>query len=135
MLVFVKFTLVIKGFRIIFFIFFFFIIISRNVSSDMSSGLLQVFVKLGEPTRNFELRPFIESTGVTWSDSVNHNRVQVLRIPVFLLACGRDWICNLQLIVSLEAKETNAHNCYTMCPAGNNKDEDNSPKTLNDKNH
>ena len=28
--------------------------------------------------------PFIESTGVAISDSVNHNQVQVLRIPVFV---------------------------------------------------
>ena len=41
--------------------------------------------------------------GVTYSDSVNHNRVQVLRIPVLLLTCSQDWNCNLQIIVSLEA--------------------------------
>ena len=64
----------------------------------MSSGLRQAFVKLGEPTRNF-----IESTGGTCSDSVSHNRVQVLSIPVLLLACCQDWTCNLQMIVSLEA--------------------------------
>ena len=40
------------------------------------------------------------------------------------------------MIVSLEAWGTNAYNRYTMYPAGNNnKDEDNSRKTLNDKNH
>ena len=67
----------------------------------MSPGLLQVFVELGNYT---ELRTtsFIESTGVACSDSVNHNRVQVLRIPVLLLACSQDWTCNLQMIVSLE---------------------------------
>ena len=27
---------------------------------------------------------FIESTGVAWSDSVSHNRVQVLSIPILL---------------------------------------------------
>ena len=50
------------------------------------------------------------------------------------------------MIVSLEALGTNAYNCYAMCPAeegrrtyrpkhyrNNNKDEDNSSKTLNDK--
>ena len=57
---------------------------------------------------------FIESTGVACSDSVSHNRVQVLSIPVLLLGCSKDWTCNL---------------------CGNNyKDEDNSPQTLNDKN-
>ena len=38
---------------------------------------------------------FIESTGVTCSDSVRHNRVQVLSIPVLLLTCSQDWTCNL----------------------------------------
>ena len=47
---------------------------------------------------------FIESTGVTYSDSVSHNRVQVLGgIPVLLLACSQDWTCNLQMIVSVES--------------------------------
>ena len=45
----------------------------------------------------------IGSTGVANSDSINHNRVQVLSIPVVLLACSQDWTCNLQMIVSLEA--------------------------------
>ena len=45
----------------------------------------------------------IESTGVTCSDSVNHNRVQVLCITVLLLASSQDWTSNLQMIVSLEA--------------------------------
>ena len=53
---------------------------------------------------------FIEFTGVACSDSVSHNRVQVLSIPVLLLTCSQDWTCNLQMIVS------NAYNCYTMCP-------------------
>ena len=46
---------------------------------------------------------FIESTGVVCSDSVSHNRVQVLSIPVLLLAYSQDWTCNLPMIVSLEA--------------------------------
>ena len=46
---------------------------------------------------------FIESTGVACSDSVSHNRVQVLSIPVLLLACSQEWTSNLQMIVSLEA--------------------------------
>ena len=46
---------------------------------------------------------FIESMGVACSDSVSHNRVQVLSIPVLLLASSQDWTCNLQMIVSLEA--------------------------------
>ena len=46
---------------------------------------------------------FIESTRVACSDSVSHNRVQALSIPVLLLASSQDWTCNLQMIVSLEA--------------------------------
>ena len=41
--------------------------------------------------------------GVACSDSVSQNQVQVLSIPVLLLACGQDWTCILQMIVSLEA--------------------------------
>ena len=33
---------------------------------------------------------FIESMGAACSDSVNHNRVQVLSISVLLLACSQD---------------------------------------------
>ena len=62
----------------------------------MSSGLLQVFVE--HVSSNF-----IESTGVTCSDSVSHNRVQVLSIPVLLLTGSQDWTCNFQMIVSSEA--------------------------------
>ena len=41
--------------------------------------------------------------GVACSNSVNHNWVQVLSIPVLLLAFSQDWTSNLQMIVSLEA--------------------------------
>ena len=58
---------------------------------------------------------FIETTGVTCSDSVSHNRVQVLSILVLLLACSEDWTWNLQMIVSLEAQGTKAYNRYAMC--------------------
>ena len=83
----------------------------------MSSGLLHVLVELGTFT---ELRTtsFIETTGVACSDSVSHNRVQVLSIPVLLLACSEDWTWNIQMIVSLEAQGINAYNRYAMCPAG-----------------
>ena len=60
---------------------------------------------------------FIESTRVTCSDSVNHDRVQVLSIPVLLLACSQNLTCNRPMIVSLEAKGTNAYNRYAMSPA------------------
>ena len=73
----------------------------HNVSADMSSGLLQVFVELGDLhwTSNYVLY-WIQ--GVTCSDFVSYNRVQMISIPVLLLACSPDWTCNLQMIVSLE---------------------------------
>ena len=46
---------------------------------------------------------FTESMVVTCSDSVSHNVLQVLSIPVLLLFCCQDWTCNIQMIVSLEA--------------------------------
>ena len=60
----------------------------------------------------------IESTGVTCSDSVSHNRVQMLSIPLLLPTCSKDWTSNHQMIISLEALVTNAYNRYAMCPAG-----------------
>ena len=79
----------------------------------MSSGLLQVFVELRNllGTSNYVLY------WIACSDSVSHNRVLVLSIPVLLLACSRDWTCNLQMIVSWVALGTKAYNCYVMCPA------------------
>ena len=90
---------IIKGFRTIVFIF---IVISKNVSADMSSGHLQVFVELRNlyGTSNYVLY-WIHR--VTCSDSVSHNRLQVLSIPVLLLACSQDWTWNHPMIVSLEA--------------------------------
>ena len=68
----------------------------------MSSGLLQVFVELGNLHWNSNyVHNWIH--GVACADSVSHNRVQVLSIPVLLLACSEDWTCNLQMIVSFEA--------------------------------
>ena len=61
----------------------------------MSSGLLQVFIELGNlhETSNY----------VPCSGSVSHNQVKVLSIPVLFLACSEDWTCNLRMIVSSEA--------------------------------
>ena len=73
------------------------------VSADMSSGTL-----------NYVLYSIHE--GGASSDSVSHNRVQVLSIPVLLLACSQHWTCKLQMIVSFEAKGTNTYNRYAMCP-------------------
>ena len=90
---------IIKVFRTIVFIF---IVISTTFRPICPPGFFRCLSNLG----NFkELRTtsFIETTGVACSDSVCHDRAQVLSIPVLLLACGN-----------------------------NNKDEDNSPKNLND---
>ena len=51
-----------------------------------------MFVELGKLHGTSSI---IESTWVTCSASVSHNRVQVLSIPVLLLAGSQDWTCNL----------------------------------------
>ena len=66
---------------------FIFIIISTRFRLISPPTFLRYLSNSG----NFsELRTtsFIESTGVTCSDSVSHNRVQGLSIPVLLLACS-----------------------------------------------
>ena len=87
---------------------------------------------------------FIESTGVACSDSVSHNRVQVLSIPV-LLTSSQDWTFTLYVwlvigVGSLELLRIQSSGCCRFNPdsrpkrcGNNNKDEGNSPKTLNDK--
>ena len=61
------------------------LLLYSNVLADMSSGLLQEFVELGglHGTSNHVLHLIHR---FACSDSVNHNRVQVLRISVLLLA-------------------------------------------------
>ena len=80
---------IIMGFRTIVFIFI-------VISTTFRPICPQAFTELRTTS-------FIESTGVACSDSISHNWVQVLSIPVLLLACSQDWTCNLQMIVSLEA--------------------------------
>ena len=90
---------IIKGFRTIVWIVF-------NISTTFSSIYRPAFFMCLSNSRTFrELRTtsFIDSTGVPSSNSVSHNRVQVLSIPVLLLTYSQDWTCNLQMIVSLEA--------------------------------
>ena len=82
----------------------------------MSSGLLQVFVELGNlhGTSNYVLY---------W----NHGgRLFWFRLPLpdtsvkyscISLACSEDWTYNLQMIVFLEAQGTNTYKRYAMCPA------------------
>ena len=49
-----------------------------------------------EPTQNFKWHPLFNPWGAAYSDSINHNWVQVLSIPVLILACSQDWTCNFQ---------------------------------------
>ena len=63
-----------------------------------------------EPTRNFKLRPLLNPRG----SPVLIHLVQVLSIPVLLLACSQDWTCKLQMIVSIEAKGTTSIT-VTLC--------------------
>ena len=104
---------IIKGFQTIVFIF---IVISTTFRPICPPAFFRCLLNSGTFT---ELRTtsFIE-TRVACSDSVSHNRVQALSIPVLLLACSEDWTCNLQMIVSLKAYGTNTYNRYAMCPAG-----------------
>ena len=89
----------IEGFRIIVFIFIVISTTFRSICPPAFFGCLSNLRTLTE----LQTTSFIESTGVACSDSVSHNRVQVLSIPVLLLTCSQDWTCNLQRIVSLEA--------------------------------
>ena len=81
---------IIKDFRTIAFIF---IVISTTFRPICPPTFIRSLLNSGTCT---ELRTtsFIKSTGVACSDSVCHNRVQVLRIPVLLLTCSQDWTCN-----------------------------------------
>ena len=103
---------VIKNFRIIVFIF---IVISTTFRPICPPAFFRCLSNSGTYSELWTTS-FIESTRVTCSDSVSHNRVQVLSIPVLLLACSQDWTCHPQIIVSLEAWGTNAYNRYAMCP-------------------
>ena len=89
---------------------FIFIVISTTFRPICPPTFFRCLSNLGAFT---ELRTtsFIESTGVTYSDSVCHNRVQVLSIPVLLLTCSQDWTCNFQMIFS----QGNQLWCYVSC--------------------
>ena len=90
---------IIKGFRSIVFIF---IVISTMLRLICPPAFFRC---LSNSVANTELRTtsFIESMGIACSDSVYHNRVQVLSNPILLLSCSQDWNYKLQMIVSLEA--------------------------------
>ena len=102
---------IIKGFRTIVFIF---IVISTAFQLICPLAFFRCLLN-SETFMELWTTSFIESTGVAYSDSVSHNQVQVLSIPVLLLTCSQDWTCNLQMIVSLEGEGTNTYNRYSMC--------------------
>ena len=77
---------IIKGFRTIVFIF---IVISTTFRSICPPAFFRCFSNSGIFT-DLRTTSFIESTGVACSDSFSHNRVQVLGIPVLLLASSQD---------------------------------------------
>ena len=91
--------LVIKGFRTIVFIF---IVISTTLQPICLPAFFRCLSNSGTYIE-LQTTSFIESTEVACSDSVSHNWVQVLSIPVLLLTCSQDWTCNHQMIFSLEA--------------------------------
>ena len=78
---------IIKGFQTIVFIF---IVISSTFRPICPPAFFRC---LSNSVSFTELRTtsFIESTGVACSDSVSHNRVHVLSIPVLLVTCSEDW--------------------------------------------
>ena len=89
---------IIKGFWTIVFIF---IVISITFRPICPPAFFRCLSNL---ETFMELRTsFIESMGVVCSDSVSHNQVHVLSIPLLLLTCSQDWTSNLQMIVSFEA--------------------------------
>ena len=61
---------------------------------------------------------FIETTGFACSDSVCHDRVQVLSIPVYYSPVATIEPATFRMIVFLVAQGTNAYSRYAMCSAG-----------------
>ena len=90
---------IIKGFRTIVFIF---IDISTTFRPICPLAFSRCLLNSGTFMELWTMS-FIESTGVACSDSVSHNWVQVLSIPVLLFDGSQDWTCNLQMIIFLEA--------------------------------
>ena len=97
---------IIEGFRTIAFVF---IIISTTFRPICPPAFFRCLSNVATYTE-LGTTSFIETTGVTCSDSVSHDRVEVWSIPVLLLTSSQDWTCNLQMIVSLEVKGTKSYN-------------------------
>ena len=121
---------IIKGFRSIVFIF---IVISTKFRPISPPAFFRCLSNSGTFTELWTTS-FIESTGAPCSDSISHNRVQVLSILVFLLTCkGRSSKFHEGSRVRQTPEE--GRKAYRPKRIGNNnKDKDNSPKALYDKN-
>ena len=76
--------LLIKNFRTIVFIF---IVISTTFQPIYPPAFFRCLSNSGTDME-LQTTSFIKYKGVAYSDSVSHNRVQVLRIPLLLLACS-----------------------------------------------
>ena len=89
----------------------------KNVSADMSSGLLQMFGELGNlhGTSNYVL--YWNHGGRLFWFRLLWTGTNV-KYSCTSLACSEDWTCNLQMIIFLVAHGTNAYNRYAICPAG-----------------
>ena len=92
---------------------FIFIIIPTTLRPTRSPAFSRCLPNSGTFTK-LPTTSLIEPMEVACSDSVSHNHVQVLSIPVLLLACSQAWTCNL----ALETYGTKTYNRYAMCSAG-----------------
>ena len=124
---------IIKVFRTIVFIF---IVISTTFRPICPPAFFRCLSNSGTFT---ELRTtsFIETTGVTSSDSVCHDRVQVLSIPVYYSPVVKIEPATFEVPWRSRVRQTPEEGRRTYRPkrcGNNNKDENNSPKNLNDKN-
>ena len=72
----------------------------HNVSADMSSGIFPVFLVEFESLHGTSnrVRYLIHRGRLIWFR--NHKWIQVLSVPILLIACTQDWTCNLLMIVT-----------------------------------
>ena len=93
---------IIKGFQTIVFIF---IIISSTFRLICPSAFFRCLLISGTFTE-LQTTSFIESMGVACSDSVSHNRVQVLSIPVLLLTSNSGVLTNVEYLIIQRSNRT-----------------------------
>ena len=113
---------IIKGFQTI--------VISTTFRSIYPPAFFRRLLNSGTFTELWTMS-FIESTRVACSDSVSNNQVQVLSIPVLLLGCSNTVSSRTHSIRVIGIEE--GWRTYQPKCRGNNKDENNSLQTLNDK--